>query len=364
MLEKKPIVSKNQTKDNIPRIFIGPENICGIGRYLADWQRKEKNAISDFIVFKDNTSNQNSHRNFHLEKKNLFQQILIKIKFFFSALKNYDVFHFYFGKSLLPFSLDLPLLKLFGKKIIMDYVGSDIRLNRLENERNPYYHLIEQKRAWGNLDFFKRIRMFWQGLWFNYCLAERLLFSNALTSIPKVKIINDLWVVNSMKVPTKLPILKSKKKPMIVHALSNLLKKGTHYIQKAVDSLHEEGLSFDFRIFHKVPHEEFIRYMIDEADIVVDQLLVGDFGVLAMEAMTFAKPVCGFVLDELREMIPDLPIVQCTVDTIKDQLRDLILNPKKREQFGRKGWNFAKKHYDRDTTYEKLWQIYLELWNK
>jgi glycosyltransferase involved in cell wall biosynthesis len=206
--------------------------------------------------------------------------------------------------------------------------------------------------------------MFWQGLWFDFCLAERNLYAYALTSIPKEKIICDLWVANTIEVPIKLPILKSKKQPVIVHAPSNLQKKGTHYIQKAVDTLLEEGLSFDFRIFHKIPHEEFIRYMIDEADIVVDQLLIGDFGVLAMEAMTFSKPVCGFVLDELREMIPDLPIVQCTVDTIKDQLRDLILNPKKREQLGRKGWEFAKKHYDRDTTYEKLWQIYLELWNK
>ncbi len=38
-----------------------------------------------------------------------------------------DVFHFYFGLTLVPQSLQFPILRLFGKRSVMHYLGSDIR---------------------------------------------------------------------------------------------------------------------------------------------------------------------------------------------------------------------------------------------
>jgi len=38
-----------------------------------------------------------------------------------------DVFHFYFGLTLLPKSVQFPLLRLIGKKSVMHFLGSDIR---------------------------------------------------------------------------------------------------------------------------------------------------------------------------------------------------------------------------------------------
>ena len=39
----------------------------------------------------------------------------------------FDIFHFYYGTSLLPNQLDLPLYKFFGKKVVMEYLGSDVQ---------------------------------------------------------------------------------------------------------------------------------------------------------------------------------------------------------------------------------------------
>ena len=38
-----------------------------------------------------------------------------------------DVFHFVFGLPLVPQALQFPILRLFGKKSVMQYLGSDIR---------------------------------------------------------------------------------------------------------------------------------------------------------------------------------------------------------------------------------------------
>lgn len=346
----------------IPRIFHGPANICGMGGYIAAWQRKEKNASADFIVFSDNTPFQNSDENLHFEKKRYWAKQISQIQFFFWAVKKYDLFHFYFGKTLLPASIDLPILRLLGKKIIMNYVGSDIRLYRLQIKANPYYHLRKAKSRWDHFDLAKRARMIWQGLWFHYCFAGPALYAHARTSIPKRKIIRDTWINKTLKVPKTQPDPARNQLPLIIHAPTDVHTKGTSFIEQSFIDLQSEGLQFTYRIYQGLPHDELMEKLI-EGDILVDQLISGGYGTIAMEGMAFGKPVCGFVMPSIRKQIPDLPIVQCTVETIKDQLRDLIEDKEKREKIGREGWEFARKHFDREKIYEDVWQMYLSLWN-
>ena len=73
----------------------------------------------------------------HLDEKSILKTLLPKIKFLAKAIQDYDLFHFYFGKSLLPLNLDMPILKLFNKKTIMHYVGTNIRIMRIARRENP-----------------------------------------------------------------------------------------------------------------------------------------------------------------------------------------------------------------------------------
>ena len=43
----------------------------------------------------------------------------------------YDVFHFYYGESLLAARRDVPMLRRLGKRIIFHFLGCDIRLRGL-----------------------------------------------------------------------------------------------------------------------------------------------------------------------------------------------------------------------------------------
>lgn len=353
---------KKKHKKTQLRIFHGPENIGGIGRYLADWQREKKNSRSDFIVYCDNTPFQNSHKNLHLEEKNGFTALFMKIKFFVQALNEYDLFHFYFGKSLLPLNLDLPFLRLCKKRIIMNYVGSDIRLTSVEKKRNPYYHLrLEAEKKQAPPELIKKIKIVWQSIWFDRCIAPRNLYAHANQLIPSGKIIRDIWTTNTIILPDAPPAFQTKKNPVILHAPTNPERKGTKYIIQAIEWLEENHFKFEFLYPKNLPHDELIEIIKNRADIVVDALLSGGYGNLAMEGMGYGKSVCGFILDEIRSLNPDLPVVHCTIETIKDKLAWLINNPEERLRISKAGWEFAKKHYDRNVICEQLWKLYLDI---
>ncbi len=258
----------------------------------------------------------------------------------------------------------MPILKLCGKKILMDYLGSGIMLNSLQRKRNPYYHLRSPNHKLDKYDLVKKIRMRWQSLWFDRCLAGRSLYAHAITSIPKRKIVNNLWINNSMNLNNCRPKFETREIPLIVHAPTNTKTKGTPYVEQAVDALKKEGYHFEYKMFHKVPHDQVLEFIRDEADIVVDQLISGGFGTLAIEAMCFGKPVCGYVMEDIREMLPDLPIIQCTTETIKEKLAWLIEHPEERIKAGKAGWEFAKAHFDLNKNNQELWALYEEILNE
>jgi len=82
---------------------------------------------SDCIIFRGSWMNYPYDYNLSLNTKNPVKRIIDVLIFFFKAIKSYDIFHFYYARSVLPFSLDLPILKVFGKKIFFTFQGSDIR---------------------------------------------------------------------------------------------------------------------------------------------------------------------------------------------------------------------------------------------
>lgn len=354
-----------KTRGSVLRILHGPENIGGIGRFLADWQREKKGAKSDFIVYRDNTPFQNSHQNLHLEKYPRLISLFHQVSFLLHCLRTYDLFHFYFGKSLLPLNADLPVLKIFGKKIIMNYVGSDIRLNSVELRRHDYYHLrMDAEKKKGPPEFLKRIKLAWHSLWCDRFIAPRNLFAHAKEIFLKEKIIHHIWTTNTIELPSSLQQIEQAKIPLILHAATNPERKGTRFVVDTINNLKNKGLTFDFISTSDMPHEELIRILKEKADIVVDSPLSGGFGNLAMEAMAHGKPVCGYIIEEIRALIPDLPVVQCTIENLEEKLGGLIKNPVERARLGKAGYEFAKRYYDRTKTCEELWVLYLEVINQ
>lgn len=114
------------------------------------------------------------------------------------------------------------------------------------------------------------------------------------------------------------------KRIRIVHAPTNAWVKGSDLIEPALLKLQDEGIIQYTRV-QNVPSARMPEVYRD-ADVVLDQFLVGSYGVTAVEALASGRIVLGHVREDVREYVKsysgiELPIVQTTVDDIEQVIR-------------------------------------------
>jgi hypothetical protein len=115
-----------------------------------------------------------------------------------------DIFHFYFGLTLLPKSLQFPLLRALGKKSVMHFLGSDIR-------GKPPQQLEWAGRA-----------------------GARVVGSfDAIRWVPDARVIPPGIDVRGIE--TAPP--SSRERPVVLHAPSSRLRKGTEHVVAACAQL-------------------------------------------------------------------------------------------------------------------------------
>jgi glycosyltransferase involved in cell wall biosynthesis len=238
-----------------------------------------------------------------------------------------DVFHFYFGLTLIPKSVQFPLLRLLRKKSVFHYLGSDIR-GKTPDE------LAYGKRA----------------------DAEIVGSYDAIRWVPEAHVIPPgLDLHHFTPVPPS-----DAERPLVVHAPSNREKKGTRYVIEAC-----EQLPVELDIVEGVPHEE-ARARYARADIVVDQLEAGWHGVFALESMALGKPVVTYLKPDVVERSAEgygvrLPIVPATKETLVDALRPLVEQPALRREIGARSRAYVEQVHDIDRIAARLVDLYRSL---
>src|SRR4051812_37297468 len=109
------------------RILHAPTNIAGIAGLLARAERDlgydatSLEYISRRLAFGTDAS-------LHLEgQRGPLRKGAAVGRYALRALRQYDVFHFYFGNTLFPWPFpDLPVLRALGKRIIFHFCGCDV----------------------------------------------------------------------------------------------------------------------------------------------------------------------------------------------------------------------------------------------
>ncbi len=258
-----------------------------------------------------------------------------------------DVFHFHFGTSLTLDYSDLKLLKELGKKVIMQYWGSDVRLYSKAKEINPYAKVKNM-----NEDIIKRklefISKYISDCIVDYELAEYVKDYHSNVHYSRVAI--DL---NKYKYIDKT----HNERLLIVHAPTSPEIKGTEYVLKAIDEL-KEKYDFDFKLIHGMPHNEAKKWY-EKADLVIDQILLGGHGVFAVEAMAMGKPVICWISDFMKEKYPkELPIISANPDNIKEKIEYILNNRDMLSGIGKKGRSYAEKHHDSSKVCDDLIKTY------
>lgn len=269
---------------------------------------------------------------------------------FFSWAREFDLFH-YHKSPYLPAGLDVRYLKRKKRPFFIEFWGSDIRLYDLEKARNPYFehdNASNQQR--------KRDRLaFWSDM------TGEVIMSDNSADIFLQPYFETIHIVRQ-RVDTSLyqPAYPDpeNRRPKIVHAPSVQEIKGTEFIEKAVEDLERKGLAFDYVRVQGVPHARAMR-MYSEADIVVDELRMGSYGILSCEAMALGKPVICYILEELVDTYPEgFPIVNANPDTITEVLEELIRSPQRRHEIGLQGRRYVEKVHDIKEVAKRLVKIY------
>lgn len=144
--------------------------------------------------------------------------------------------------------------------------------------------------------------------------------------------------------------------------------KSSHVYLPLIGKLKEEGQLLELLEPEGVPNKE-VRFLQAQADIFLEMLTYGWFGANAREAMMLGKPVICYIrpewLESLRQEIPDyaeeLPVISATPVTIEGILRDLIANPEKRREIGRRSREFAVKWHSAEVAGRRFDEIYSQL---
>jgi glycosyltransferase involved in cell wall biosynthesis len=101
----------------------------------------------------------------------------------------------------------------------------------------------------------------------------------------------------------KKPTL-DKKKLRVVHAPTNRAAKGSDRIIAMMEKVKEKyGGEVEFQLVEQLPHKEAIR-IFRHADLLIDQILIGWYGGVAIEAMGMGKPVICRIADEDLHFLP------------------------------------------------------------
>lgn len=153
---------------------------------------------------------------------------------------------------------------------------------------------------------------------------------------------------------------ESNHKPTIIHAPTNRLFKGSNHVKAAIKKIQGKA-EFTYQIVEKMSHEKALE-IYKKADIIIDQLLCGTYGMFSVEAMAMGKPVVAFIRDDVRNKFPaSLPIVQATPETLADVLLKLIQNPKERHELGIAGRRYVEEYHSAKRVTNELIKIYHQL---
>jgi glycosyltransferase involved in cell wall biosynthesis len=99
-----------------------------------------------------------------------------------------------------------------------------------------------------------------------------------------------------------------------------------------------------------------------EADLIIDQLLLGSYGLFSIEAMAMGKPVLTWISDFMKDKYPDdLPIISANPDSIKDKLKNILDNRDMLLEIGKKGRKYVEKYHDKEIVVKNLINLYKEI---
>jgi glycosyltransferase involved in cell wall biosynthesis len=263
----------------------------------------------------------------------------VRGSFLLRAIARYDVFHFNFGQALLPLRArgrvftELGLLKRLGKVVLVTFQGCDVR-PKIECACNLAG--CARGDSWRAPNAAAMLRHADRAFFLNPDLRRHLPGARFL---PYANI--DVHRIEPVPAPDRDEVV-------VAHLPTDRDVKGTAFVVTAVEELRRDGLPVRLDLVERVPHAEALARMA-AADVVVDQLVLGWYGGVSVEAMALGRPVVSRIEEGEPADNPfgdRLPVVRADAATVRERLRELVADGERRARLGASGRAFALAEHD------------------
>lgn len=323
------------------KIFHGPNNIAGAAGVLAKAQRA-LGYDAESVCYDTGKYAYPADRYL---KRTMSDRVSSAIKEGLS----HDIFHFYFGQSLTGGSLyDVPWLQRMGKKVFFYFCGCDLRDAKSVIAQ---YEYSACKACWPAACSANRLKAVetsrkCDGIFVS--TPDLMEFVDEAIWLPQPLHLEQFDTLRQSLRPT--PDRQAANRPMrIAHGPSSRLLKGTIHLENAVASLRARHVNVELVLVENMSHAQAMQTCLD-ADVVVDQLLIGAYGQFSVEMMALGKPVVCYIRDDLRPLYPpDLPIISANPRTIERVLEELAIERTNWSRLSEAGLAYARKYHDSHT---------------
>lgn len=254
------------------------------------------------------------------------------------------------------------LIKILKKKGVIEFVGSDIRNPKILSKINPFYKEVyhhgyeyagyeNEQKSIRNLGDFHYLGFTWIGC------PEMFLFEHSSVPFSNKKSIFQRYRIDFDKIISSKYNIKIK----IVHAPTAKIAKGSNIIKSVINEL-QKNYDIEFIELFGVAREKALE-IISSADIFIDQIICGGYGMACIEAMSMGVPTICFVMPEVFEngLPEECPIVNSNPLSLKQNVIALIENNEMRIDIGKKSIEYVMKYHDADKIAIELKAIFEDL---
>ncbi|WP_178963728.1 glycosyltransferase [Pseudomonas gingeri] len=292
-----------------------------------------------------------------LSKNILCRKLLLNLYIFCWSAQRYRALIIYFDGGALGqgtaflWRLEPYLYRLAGVKVVVLPYGSDVQvMSRSPNLQFKHamsadypQHRSRHKHIQAMIDVWSSAGSHIVGgcEWVDYMHHwDSLMIAHFSIQLPELS--RDESPTSFRSMPLKL-----------LHAPNHREIKGTRHVVQAVEELCAEGLDIELLMVERVPNEE-VRRLILEADIIVDQLVIGWYAMFAIEAMASAKPVICHLRRDLEELyvatgllkgFDEIPIIRADALSFKEVIRALYTDRDILVSAAGRGREYVERHH-------------------
>jgi glycosyltransferase involved in cell wall biosynthesis len=332
-------------KDHLRTLFLY-SNQAGQPAIIARTMRQLGYSASSIALTSRSHSEAGNFCDFYfgLDSNNRVLRKLFRIGMFFSVPWGYNRLHFQGGQSLLPLDLDILLYRGSGRQVFFTFHGSEVRSPQESSSENRLPILTSSKRQ---RRVAKRIA--------SLCNKIMVTTPDLLRFVPDACYIPAAIDLKEFSLSSKTT--RPQSKICVVHAPTRRELKGTRFVIDAIKNLRARGIGIELVLVENLSRTEAIE-IYRQADIVIDQLLIGWYGMLAVEAMALNKPTIAYIREDLREYAADLPVVSATPTTIESALENLAKDPPLRERLGDAGRDYVERVHEAKKIANQIIEFY------